>query len=223
MHRQAIKTLVPEDVYTDRQEFIDYYYNYALKAIHRRAMSSVLLGQRRMGKTEIFKRVVNRLFFEQDHTDPKAVVPVYFSFPDKVSSPKEFAIEYIDNFIRWYAAFRLRQPDLLSTSICETPADLAAYVRENLPLTKMFATSLNLLAFENLNPQQPQKTLESGEQSEATDILDEVISRHIRRVLSKTKGKVNGPDGAAALLGMNPSTLRNRMKKLMIDYGRKNK
>ena len=28
------------------------------------------------------------------------------------------------------------------------------------------------------------------------------------RVLSKTKGKVNGPDGAAAFLGINPSTLR---------------
>ncbi len=145
MSRQAIKTLVPEPVYTDRQEFIDHYYNYALEAIERRAMSSVLLGQRRMGKTEIFKRVVNRLFFEQDHTDPRAVVPVFFSFPDKGSSPVQFAIKYIDNFIRWYAAFRLRQPDLLSTSIYETPAELAAYVRKNLPLTKMFATSLSLL------------------------------------------------------------------------------
>jgi hypothetical protein len=34
-------------------------------------MSTVLFGQRRMGKTEIFKRIVNRLFFEQDHRDPK--------------------------------------------------------------------------------------------------------------------------------------------------------
>jgi transcriptional regulator with PAS, ATPase and Fis domain len=30
-------------------------------------------------------------------------------------------------------------------------------------------------------------------------------------------------NGAAALLGINPSTLRNRMKKLGIDYGRKSK
>ncbi len=53
------------------------------------------------------------------------------------------------------------------------------------------------------------------------DFLDEVITRPICRVLSKTKGKVNGPDGAAAFFGINPSTLRNRMKKLGIDYGRK--
>ena len=73
----AIKTLVPEEVYTDREHFLDYFYQTALKAQHRRSMSTVLLGQRRMGKTEIFKRVVNRLFFEQDHTDPNAVVPIY--------------------------------------------------------------------------------------------------------------------------------------------------
>jgi len=79
------------------------------------------------------------------------------------------------------------------------------------------------LTFEHLNQGQPKKTLELRGQSEETDNLDELISRHIRRVLSKTKGKVNGPDGAAAFLGINPSTLRNRMKKLGIDYGRKSK
>ena len=116
MIRQAIKTLVPEPVYTDRQEFIDYYYNYALEAIQRRAMSSVLLGQRRMGKTEIFKRVVNRLFFEQDHTDQQAVVPVYFSFRDSAPDRWEFALDYVENFLRWHAAFRWRNPLLLTKS-----------------------------------------------------------------------------------------------------------
>ena len=52
-------------------------------------------------------------------------------------------------------------------------------------------------------------------------ILDEVVSRHITHVLKLTKGKVHGPGGAAALLGINPSTLRNRMDRLKISYGRK--
>ena len=50
--------------------------------------------------------------------------------------------------------------------------------------------------------------------------LDVVTTRHISRVLEVAKGKINGPEGAAALLGVNPSTLRNRMKKLGIQYGR---
>ena len=53
--------------------------------------------------------------------------------------------------------------------------------------------------------------------------LDEVIFSHIQKVLSKTEGKIHGPDGAANLLGINPSTLRGRMNKLGIKYGRGSK
>ncbi|THB77410.1 MAG: hypothetical protein D3926_15525 [Desulfobacteraceae bacterium] len=34
------------------------------------------------------------------------------------------------------------------------------------------------------------------------------------------KGKVQGENGAAALLGVHPNTLRNMMKKLGVPYGR---
>ena len=72
----------------------------------------MLLGQRRMGKTEIFKRLVNRLFFEQNHKDPNAVIPVYYKFSDVVTDPWKFATEYVENFIKWYTAFRMRKPAL---------------------------------------------------------------------------------------------------------------
>ncbi len=49
--------------------------------------------------------------------------------------------------------------------------------------------------------------------------LDEAIRRHIRTALEYTNGKVGGPDGAAALLGINESTLRHRMRKLGIPFG----
>lgn len=48
--------------------------------------------------------------------------------------------------------------------------------------------------------------------------LDEVDIRHIRKILDRTEGKIHGPGGAADLLGINASTLRNRMKKLGIAY-----
>jgi len=51
--------------------------------------------------------------------------------------------------------------------------------------------------------------------------LAEMEARHIRHVLAKTKGKINGPEGAAELLNMNSGTLRHRMKKLGIPFGRK--
>ncbi len=51
--------------------------------------------------------------------------------------------------------------------------------------------------------------------------LDEAVKDHIQTVLKRTGGKVQGKNGAAALLGVNPSTLRNRMRKLGIPFGRK--
>ncbi len=46
--------------------------------------------------------------------------------------------------------------------------------------------------------------------------LDEATAAHIRAVLDFARWKVSGPGGAAEVLGMNPSTLRFRMRKLGI-------
>ena len=48
----------------------------------------------------------------------------------------------------------------------------------------------------------------------------DIISEHINRVLKIAKGKIGGSNGAAELLGINVSTLRHRMKKLNILFGR---
>jgi transcriptional regulator with GAF, ATPase, and Fis domain len=48
--------------------------------------------------------------------------------------------------------------------------------------------------------------------------LDVVTADHIRRVLRMTGGKIHGPGGAGELLGVNPNTLRYRMKKLGIPF-----
>ena len=140
----AIKPDVPDAVYTDRQEFIERFVKDAYEAIARRTMSTVLLGQRRMGKTEIFKRIVNRLFFEQNHKNPEAVIPVYFSFPEEKIDRWEFSIRYVENFVRWYAAFRLRNPDVLLESVVSRP-ELADFVRKNMEVSKGLAGALNIL------------------------------------------------------------------------------
>lgn len=48
--------------------------------------------------------------------------------------------------------------------------------------------------------------------------LDEVARRHIEATLRQTRGQIEGPRGAARLLGINPHTLRARMKKLGIEW-----
>ena len=50
--------------------------------------------------------------------------------------------------------------------------------------------------------------------------LDDVMKRHIESVMDMTGGRIQGPKGAATLLGINPSTLRKRMRKLGIPFGR---
>ena len=47
--------------------------------------------------------------------------------------------------------------------------------------------------------------------------LADVEKDHIRRILGEAGWKIEGPNGAAKLLGLHPSTLRNRMKKLGIE------
>ena len=54
----------------------------------------------------------------------------------------------------------------------------------------------------------------AGTQGGRLDTLEAVERRHIQKVLKHTAGKLYGDDGAAAILGLNPSTLRSRMKKL---------
>jgi transcriptional regulator with GAF, ATPase, and Fis domain len=59
-----------------------------------------------------------------------------------------------------------------------------------------------------------------GEEKESLR-LDTVEAAHIRKVLDRAGGKVEGRNGAAELLGMNPGTLRHRMRKLGIVFGKK--
>ena len=42
--------------------------------------------------------------------------------------------------------------------------------------------------------------------------------RHIENALTRTRGQIEGPSGAAARLAINPHTLRSRMRKLGIDW-----
>ena len=48
--------------------------------------------------------------------------------------------------------------------------------------------------------------------------LHEAMRRHIEVALRRVQGRIQGRRGAAALLQINPHTLRARMRKLGIDW-----
>jgi transcriptional regulator with GAF, ATPase, and Fis domain len=50
--------------------------------------------------------------------------------------------------------------------------------------------------------------------------LDDAMAAHIERALAATHGRIEGPFGAAKVLGINPHTLRARMRKLGIEWSR---
>ncbi len=104
--------------------------------------------------------------------------------------------------------------------------DLLAYqwpgnVREleNLVERAMILHRGEPLSFDDLEaaarPPVAQPPAPTGE--EALD-LDTVTARHIQQVLKRTGGKIHGPGGAGELLGINPNTLRYRMRKLGIPF-----
>jgi transcriptional regulator with GAF, ATPase, and Fis domain len=50
--------------------------------------------------------------------------------------------------------------------------------------------------------------------------LSAAMKEHIQRALVATHGRIEGRKGAAALLGINPHTLRARMRKLGVDWSK---
>jgi transcriptional regulator with PAS, ATPase and Fis domain len=78
------------------------------------------------------------------------------------------------------------------------------------------------LSFEALLPlATPGNAVRGQSKDEPLVSLDEMNARYIRRALEQAGGKIYGPGGAAQILSINPGTLRKRMDKLGILYGRK--
>ncbi len=50
--------------------------------------------------------------------------------------------------------------------------------------------------------------------------LEDAMRQQIEKALDATRGRIEGPHGAAALLRINPHTLRARMRKLQIDWSK---
>ena len=75
------------------------------------------------------------------------------------------------------------------------------------------------LRFDGFNANKPEKAYtQVASDNPGSKKLDDVVASHIQKVLALTEGRIHGKEGAAYLLGVNASTLRNRMNKLGIKY-----
>jgi transcriptional regulator with GAF, ATPase, and Fis domain len=121
----------------------------------------------------------------------------------KLSEPPPIAHGVIDRLVAYPWPGNVRE--------MENVIERALIISKGAPLT-----------FDDLAGGKPSETSVSPDGTQGAPLkLDEVMSRHIRRVLGMAKGKIHGKGGAAEVLGINPSTLRNRMNQLGIPYGRR--
>ncbi|MCP4751042.1 MAG: sigma-54-dependent Fis family transcriptional regulator, partial [Proteobacteria bacterium] len=73
------------------------------------------------------------------------------------------------------------------------------------------------LKFGNLGEEPVEKkTTQPPDSSTELSSLDETVKNHILKALTAAKGKIHGKGGAADLIGINPNTLRSKMRKLGI-------
>src|SRR5215475_1697761 len=92
-----------------------------------------------------------------------------------------------------------------------------AVILSRTPVLELAPDLLPSLAGVSAGPLAPEGDLgdpRRGESGDSSSTLEEVERTHLDTVLTKTKGVVEGPRGAAIILGLHPNTLRHRMKKL---------
>lgn len=86
---------------------------------------------------------------------------------------------------------------------------------ENLVERAVIVSYENVLVFSGFSSSILNKSTKSDNINKNS--LEEIQSNHIIKTLNLTKWKISGKDGAATLLDMKPSTLRDRMKKFGIE------
>ncbi len=95
---------------------------------------------------------------------------------------------------------------------------------ENVLERALILAKTGALRFKNLNPTQQQAQIPFSDRTgDDPPKLDEVIAQYLVHVLTLTSGKIHGHSGAAEVLGINASTLRYKLNKYGIPYGRETK
>ena len=106
MDNKTIFNTRRDDEFFGRADEVEEIYRFATSAM-KSFHGIFLTGRKWAGKTELLKRVYRRLFSEQNR-----IVPIYYRFKD-TSGVKEFADDFLRDFVRQYIAFLKRKPEIM--------------------------------------------------------------------------------------------------------------
>ncbi len=100
--------MAPDDLFFDREPEIRTILDMCLHLPHLPAQSCALIGPRRVGTSEIVKRIYKDLFLNQE-----SILPFWYGFDRVFQDPLHFARDYFGQLVRQYLAFRGKNPSLL--------------------------------------------------------------------------------------------------------------
>lgn len=105
----------------------------------------------------------------------------------------------------------------------ENTVERALILNRGEPLSFKELTIENAIAFDRTPKENLLRTVTLQPDDKKFPALNAAMANHIQQALIMAKGKVEGKGGIAELLDINPRTLRHRMRKLGIPFGRKAK
>lgn len=103
----VIKPTCPDEIFTNREDVLDFLWGKVIDTSRLRTISTAFIGLRRFGKSELFRRIFNKAYLEQDR-----VVPIYYNFQGKILVSSQFTPDYFFNFLRQYFGFLRKDRDI---------------------------------------------------------------------------------------------------------------
>ena len=171
-------------------------------------------------------KMVARGTFREDLLYRLSVFPMHIP---PLRKRKQDIPAFVDHFVRReMRTFGFETPPEIGNDAWQRMMDYdwPGNVRElhNVVERELILCGNGALEFVELDKNMPSESVQKNDSRLGVESgfpsLDDVMVGHINRALKAAGGKVQGPGGAAELLAINPNTLRKRMRKYGIAFGR---
>ena len=135
-----VEELIKEGLFTNRNFELAFFEDWFKNIAEERSKSQALISPRRLGKTALLERLVNKVFLNEYD-----VAPFYYSREREVTTLRQFILHYATTFFRQYMAYLLRDPGLYSnleiTLTCTVKSRRSAY-RDSTSLYQLFSAKI---------------------------------------------------------------------------------